>query len=232
MDEVLQHAIKGDLKETAKILSKRPPSTGKITNDEYLYIVNKGYDEQLVNSMVKRGLSGNKMTKLVHSGVDLKKAKPLVKEGFSGDNIMTLAKKGVYPKTATPLVKQGATADDILMLKQKGADVDLAAELVNNKVPLEHIKDYAKNGNDLDGVKWATERGYTPKQIKLVYMAKNNKKIPVDLGVSGSGFYTLANNYCNWQRQPSVDEKWKAQDLCQKIQVSPLNGNDTTKASS
>ncbi len=221
MDEVIQYAMKDDLKQTANILSKRPPSSGTITNDEYLYIVNKGYDEQLVNSMVRRGLTGNKMTKLIHSGVDLKKAKPLVKEGYSADNIQTIVNKGVDPETAIPLAKQGATPDDIKMLSRKGADVDLAADLAADEMPLEHIKYYAENGNDLEGVKQAKERGYTPKFIKIVYTGKNLGKVAVnaDTITTGGNFYTLANNYCNWQRQPDVNEKWKTEGSCQTVQV-------------
>jgi hypothetical protein len=223
MNEVIRYALKGELEENAKILSKRPPSTGTITNDEYLTIVNKGYDKQLVDSLRRRGLSGDQMTKLIDKGVDLKKTKPLVKEGYSGDEILKLVNKGVDPETATPLAKQGATSDDILELVRKDADVDLAAELANDKVPLEDLKYYAKNGNDLGVVKQARAKGTPPRRVKIMFIAKNNKKLAMDWTVTGGGYYALANNYCNWQRQPGVDEKWKAEDFCQTIQISPID---------
>lgn len=229
MDDVIQYAMKGDLKENAKLLANRPPSTGKITNDQYLELSNK-YSEQLVDSMTRRGVSGDKMEDLIDSGVDLEKAKPLVKEGYSGDEILELSNKGISPEMVTPLAKEGATTDDILMLNRKDADIDLATDLATDEMPMEHIKYYAKEGNDLDGVKWFTENGIRSKDIKKLYTARNKNKIGVDEAVTGSEYYTIANNYCNWQSQPGVDEKWKAQDFCQTIQVSSLDGTNSTKA--
>ncbi len=232
MSEIIEYSMKGTLKKNAEILSKRPPNTAKITNDQYTDIVNRGYEEQFVNSMVKHGVSGKQQQALIDAGIDLKEAKPLVKEGFSGDAVLTLTQKGIDPETAMPLAKEGATSDDVLLLNRKNADLGLAGELATDDVPVDDIKYYAKKGNDLENVKWAVDMDIKPKYIKRMFRAKNSRKFVVDVGVTGGEAYTIANNYCNWQRQSSVDKSWKAESLCQTIQMSPLDESNSKIAHS